>query len=85
MPRVEHVRVKDNELGRELSVPVELYDNNPSVFTLVDKPAAETDGTPYPPKYKTTVAASATAKTTASNEAAKKAGQKKAVSSKGAH
>lgn len=69
MPEPTHVRVKDDATGHELTVTRARFENAPKgAFTVVDKPAVQADGTPVPPKYKTTVAKAAAAKQTNQKE-----------------
>lgn len=62
----DFTRVKDNETGHEYSVPTVRFEADPDLFTKVDKPATYPDGSPLPPKYKTTVAKKAAENRTAS-------------------
>jgi hypothetical protein len=50
MARIEYVRVRDNEIGHEMSIPVARF--NEAVFTKVDKPATNSVGDPLPVKHR---------------------------------
>lgn len=57
------LRVKQTDTGHELTVTQSMYDFAPDAYdVLKDKPATDGGGNPLPPKYKTTVAKSASAK-----------------------
>lgn len=58
----EYVRVKDRETGHHYSVTRERFDRSPELFQELKQDATDSVGDPLPPKYKTTVAASATVK-----------------------
>lgn len=60
------LRVKDRETGHHMTITKARYDRDPSLWQELKSPATYADGTPVPPKYRTSVAASA---------AEKKAGQ----------
>jgi hypothetical protein len=61
----EYVRVSDKETGHHLSILRETFDANPDVWRELKQDATYLDGSPLPPKYKTSV----------STEAAKSGGQ----------
>lgn len=60
----DFVRVRDKETGHHVSILRSAYDRNPDVWSLLKQDATYGDGTPLPPKHKTSV----------SSEAAKKSG-----------
>lgn len=60
-----YVRVRDKETGHHLSILRTQYDRNPDAWAELKQPATYSDGTPLPPKHKTSV----------SSEAAKKSGK----------
>ena len=66
----EYVRVKIIGPDHERSVLLEQYNANPEAFIRLDKIAAHPDGTPLPPKFKTTVAAAAAKKNTQTGQKA---------------
>lgn len=51
----EYVRVRDKETGHHLSVLRSHFDLAPEAFVELKQDATYADGTPVPPKYKTTV------------------------------
>lgn len=61
----DYIRVRDKETGHHLSILRSQFDRNPSAWQELQQPATYRDGSPLPPKHKTTV----------STEAEKKASQ----------
>lgn len=55
----EYVRVRDKETGHHLSVLRSQFDRNPEAFSELKQDATYADGTPLPPKHKTTTDAEA--------------------------
>lgn len=51
----EYVRVADKETGHHVSILRARYEANPDVWRELKSPAAYADGTPRPPKHKTSV------------------------------
>lgn len=58
----EFIRVKDNETGHHVSILRSQYDRYKSAWTELKQPATFADGSPRPPKFKTSVSAEATKK-----------------------
>lgn len=48
---IEYVRVKDKATKHELSIVRSAYDADPEPYELLEKPAAQADGTPLPAKH----------------------------------
>lgn len=48
---IEYVRVKDKGTRHELSIVRSAYDADPEPYELLEKPAAQADGTPLPAKH----------------------------------
>ena len=61
----DYVRVRDKETGHHLSVHRAHFDRTPDAFVELQQDATYSDGTPLPPKHKTSV----------SSETAKKSGR----------
>ena len=62
MPR--YIRVADKETGHHLSILRSQYDRNPDVWRELKSDATYADGSPRPPKHKTTVSTEAEKKST---------------------
>lgn len=60
----EYVRVRDNATGHHVSVLRSHLDRNPSGWTELKQDATYADGTPLPPKFKTSVSTEAAKKQT---------------------
>lgn len=60
----EYVRVRDNETGHHVSLLRSQYDRNQSAWTELKQDATFADGTPLPPKHKTSPSAEAGKKST---------------------
>jgi hypothetical protein len=58
----DYVRVRDNQTGHHVTILRSQFDRSPDGWTELKQDATYADGSPLPPKHKTTV----------SNEAAKK-------------
>lgn len=58
----EFVRVKDKETGHHLSIPRDRFDADSAPYEELKSAATFADGTPRPPKYKTTVTEAAGSK-----------------------
>lgn len=58
-----YVRVKDKETGHHLSISQERYDRDPSLWDELKSPAEYADGSPTPPKFKTSVSTGTATKT----------------------
>lgn len=65
----DHLRVKQNETGHELTVSRTAYEFAPDGYTVLDKPATDAGGNPLQPKYKTSVATAAAKKATSGQKA----------------
>lgn len=65
----EYVRVRDNESGTHLSLRRRDYEQAKSGLTVLKSAATYADGTPRPPKYKTTVDGEAEKKSAKATEA----------------
>lgn len=61
----EYVRVRDKETGHHVSILREQFDANPEAWQELKQDATYADGTPLPPKHKTTVDQQATGNTAA--------------------
>lgn len=59
----EFVRVADKETGHHLSILRSQYDANPDVWRELKQDATYADGSPLPPKHKTSVSTEAAKKT----------------------
>ena len=55
----EFVRVRDKETGHHLSILRSQFDRNKEAFSELKQEATYADGTPLPPKHKTSVSAEA--------------------------
>lgn len=51
----EYVRVRDKEQGHHLSIPRDRFDAAAELYVELESAATYADGTPRPPKYKTSV------------------------------
>ena len=51
----EYVRVRDKETGHHYSVTRARLERSPELFAELKQPATHPNGTPLPPKFKTTV------------------------------
>ena len=58
----EFVRVRDKETGHHVSITRDQFDREADAWQELKQDATDAGGDPLPPKYKTTVADSATVK-----------------------
>jgi len=56
---LEYVRVRDKETGHHVSILREQLDANPDAWQELKQDATYADGSPLPPKHKTSVSAEA--------------------------
>lgn len=59
----EFIRVSDKETGHHLSIRRSTFDANPEAWRELKQDATYADGTPLPPKHKTSVSTEAAKKT----------------------
>ena len=65
----DFVRVRVNDTGHHLSILRSQYDRNQGAYTELKQDATYADGTPMPPKHKTSVSAEAEKKNTSGQSA----------------
>lgn len=58
-----YIRVRDKDTGHHLSIKQSQFDRNTSAFEELKQDATFADGSPRPPKHKTSVSSEAAKKT----------------------